>query len=250
MNPILKKSRLFKAFIFEIFYVFISIINSSFFWISFDPKEAKKLLNGSRRNTPILLIHGYLHNQTAWFWFRYKLSRAKFTSIYTLNLFHSTSSIHELAKIIQKKVTYIQAQTGIQSVNLIGHSLGGIIASYYREYLASSPETNQVILLGSPVRGTELASLAIGKIGKALMPDSFFLFELNKRMIHSSNTHYYYIGSEADNLIIPSKSAFPSKGIQCSEDAFIIDDLGHMGLLYSSKVINKVITWLDITENK
>jgi triacylglycerol lipase len=232
---------LLKSFFLEIFYLFICILTYPFFWLPRDPTPPFTQSN----NMPILLIHGYLHNRSAWLWFSFKLKQAGFTSVYTLNLFPPYASIQSLAEIVSKKVADIKIKTGKRHITLIGHSMGGIIASYYNEYLSKSKDDiSNIILLGSPVRGTRLACWKIGKDSADIRSTSVFLKKLCERMNSSSKTHYYYIGSKLDNIIIPWQCAFPSKKIQFSKQAYIVEDAGHLTLLYSSKVINKVENWL------
>src|SRR5260221_11174004 len=87
--------------------------------------------------TPILLVHGYRQNQMDWIWFRAQLKNQQVGPVYSINLSPPTASIADLAQLIQKKVKSIQEETQQSQIILIGHSMGGLVSSYYAEFLAS-----------------------------------------------------------------------------------------------------------------
>jgi triacylglycerol lipase len=124
--------------------------------------------------TPILLVHGYRQNQMDWLWFRYQLRNQDLGPVYSLNLHPATVSIAKLAQLVKNKVQDIQAETGQSQIILIGHSMGGLVSSYYAEFLANPGQILSIITLGSPFQGTKLAALGCGQNVLEMAPNSSF----------------------------------------------------------------------------
>ena len=83
-----------------------------------------------------------------------------------------TLSIAENAQVLAEYVEAVRSHTGAERVDLVGHSLGGLISRYYiqnlmpqvtAEDLLAVPAVNQFIIAGTPNAGT-----ACGRPGAAL----------------------------------------------------------------------------------
>lgn len=222
-----------------------TILNIFLYPLRFIAKEQKQTRNVySPSAIPVLFVHGYLHNQTAWFWFtRHLQKKPNLGPLYSINLFPPIASLSELAEQLKDKINDIQVETGSSQVILVGHSLGGIVSSYYCEYLARSKEVAMIITLGSPFKGTRLAALGLGQSAKELCPHSPFLSELSKK-IEQSEVPYYSIASKIDNIIIPWQSGLLSDE-SATRTQLVLEDYGHLRLLISPLVINQVAEWIS-----
>lgn len=65
----------------------------------YDPKKGE--VDGSQ--TPILLVHGYLHNSSGWGYFRYRLNQAGFKNVFTVDLGSPFLSIVEYGEKLKEK---------------------------------------------------------------------------------------------------------------------------------------------------
>src|SRR3990167_5939761 len=99
---------------------------------------------------PILLVHGYLHDRSAWVFLRNELCRKGFGPVYTLNLFHPLRSIRDHAALVAKKAAEIAEQTKRDDLCLIGHSMGGLVSAWYALEIAKQGTVTDVITIGSP----------------------------------------------------------------------------------------------------
>lgn len=70
-----------------------------------------------------------------------------------------TNTIAENAAILARYVAGVKALTGAQRVDLLAHSMGGLISRYYIDRLMNGNEVAQLIMLGSPMAGTACANL-------------------------------------------------------------------------------------------
>lgn len=182
---------------------------------------------------PIILVHGYLHNHSAWVYLRNKLKGV--APIYTINLNGKFSSIQKYADQLSQKVQNIVSNTNSRKVTLIGHSMGGVVASFYCEFMNGDQFVDKCVTIGSPLAGTKVADkMGIGDCAKSMQFDSDFCQALC-HSIHENNsqTEYHHIYSAHDQVVLPQKSA----RIKCDHTyTYKLLYRGHLSLLYSKEV--------------
>ncbi len=131
---------------------------------------------------PVLLIHGLLANRGSLHLLEQRLhERGHLVLTYRLPRMN-LGDIRDSAGLIARKVESLIEQTGVGKVDIIGHSLGGLVGLYYVKRLGGRRRVRKLILLGTPAGGTwsALASLALGRASFQLLPSSPFLRELNE----------------------------------------------------------------------
>jgi len=193
---------------------------------------------------PILLVHGFLHNQSGWTWLRRQLRMEKLGPVYSLNLDTSHRSVEELASDIQKRVEEIEQETGQRQLILVGHSMGGVVASYYAEHVAEVGRVTDLITLGSPLDGTRPAVMSgRAQSARQIYPNSDLLKELAKCRAENREIRYYHVASLFDALILPTQSAW--SGVP-EERLMILPSHGHMRLLFSKRVACQLVAWLKV----
>lgn len=190
---------------------------------------------------PILLVHGYLHNSSAWIYLWKRLERAGLGPIYAINLGSPFHTIEEYAEKVRQHAEQIVKQTGRKDLILIGHSMGGLVSMYYANTLAPRDSVTSVITLGSPLNGTKVSCLGFGPCVKQMEYESEFVKAVGQMQKNSNFIHYMHLGTAQDLIIIPSESAFlHSENSVCEQ----LEGLGHICLLYSPTVANKIISFL------
>ena len=70
-----------------------------------------------------------------------------------------TNTIAENAAILGDYIARVKQATGAQMVDLISHSMGGLISRYYIDRVMQDRDVAQLIMLGSPMAGTDCADL-------------------------------------------------------------------------------------------
>ena len=70
-----------------------------------------------------------------------------------------TNTIAQNAEILGKYIGNVQQATGAEQVDLLVHSMGGIIARYYLDRVMQTRNVAQLIILGSPMGGSACAVL-------------------------------------------------------------------------------------------
>jgi len=183
---------------------------------------------------PILLVHGYLHNRSGWHLFKKRLKKEGVDNpLYTISLGSPFHSIEEFSEKVQKRIDEIKEKTGAKTVKLIGHSMGGIVSAH-----AENESVSQVITLGSPLQGTKLAYIGVGKCAKQMRRNSPLLAELGEKIQKSDK--YTHFGSGGDIVILPHDSANPGgKGKK-------FPSIGHLSMLYSEQVAHETANILKV----
>lgn len=202
---------------------------------------------GSEKGRPILLIHGYLQNASNWAFLKRELCQRGFGPIYTLNLSPTFRSIRAYTQLVSQKAFSIAQETKRSDLVLIGHSMGGLVSAWYAAKVAEPGKVTDVITIGSPLAGTKLAALAIGQNGREMRCGSDLVRELKEEFLHNHTTRFFHIASKADQIIIPYSSALV--GLNPHRE-YLIEDLGHMSLLFSSRVADKIEEWLKTPRQK
>lgn len=202
-----------------------------------DQSRADGILGGR----PILMVHGYLHDSSAWIFLKRHLRRLGFGPIYTMNLGYPFHSICNYAEDVASKAKTIQEQTGRNDLVLIGHSMGGLVNAWYATKIALSEKPLSVITIGSPLAGTHMANIALGENGKQMRRGSSFVHALQQELKKNDRIPFYHIASKSDQIVLPYSSAIT--GLH-PEREYILENVGHMSLLMSPRVASKISTWM------
>ena len=188
---------------------------------------------------PILFVHGYRHNQSAWIILRLRLRWAGFGPLYSLNMGHTSRPIEVQAQEIDRLAKEIEKETKIRELVLIGHSLGGLVSTYYNEEIAPFGKVSHLITLGTPFSGTRLSFFNRDPASRQMRPSSELLKELKEKIYANTCTRYCQTASSFDNLIYPYQSALLE-----GKSQLLLKTPGHLGLLFSPKVAGQITYWL------
>lgn len=188
--------------------------------------------------TPILMVHGYLHNSSGWTYFLYRLRNEGYKNVFTINLGLTIYSMEHYADMIDQKAREIAEITGRDDLIIIAHSMGGMISSYWAANQNHTKVTD-IITLASPLQGTTKAESAMGECARQMQYGSEFANNLVKQIQENEEIRFYHLGSTCDPTVRPNSSAFiPGKPKK------IFDNLGHVMFLFSDEVIDEVADYL------
>lgn len=119
-----------------------------------------------------------------------------------------TNSIAQNAEVLARYITGVKKATGAQSVDLVVHSMGGLISRYYIDRLMPERDVAQLIMLGSPHGGTNCASLpaSLGFYLPATLElrPSYLTEVFNKQITQRRGVPFYLL---AGNPIVESFKA-------------------------------------------
>lgn len=119
--------------------------------------------------TPVLLVHGYLSDPTIWSYIESQLQNdgyVVFKSDYAPGSCSfitpsgcANGDIKTYGWNFASEINFVEQQTGASQVDIIAHSMGGLIARWYIQTLGGYPHVRRLIELGTPNSGSELTYL-------------------------------------------------------------------------------------------
>lgn len=121
-------------------------------------------------------------------------------------------------------------------IDLVGHSLGGIVMRWYLQELGGAPRVERLITIASPHAGTRAARIGVIPLAAAIAPGSAVIEALRRGRHRAAEVAHTAIVAGADRMITPPASA------AAIEDAAVhwIDDLGHNETLFDRRVFAHV----------
>ena len=117
-----------------------------------------------RSTRPVLLLHGYLATRGSVHLLEERLTRlGHVVMTYRLGSVH-LGDIRDSSGYIARKVESLMAQTGVENVDIVAHSMGGLVALDYLKRLEGHRRVRRLVLLGTPILGTWSALVGIATI--------------------------------------------------------------------------------------
>lgn len=124
------------------------------------PAGTSALPTGRPDRPPVVLLHGFIDNRSVFVLLRRSLARHGWHHLESLNYSPLTCDIRTAAELLGRHIEEICARTGQREVDIVGHSLGGLIARYYVQRLGGDRRVRTLVTLGTPHGGTAVAPLA------------------------------------------------------------------------------------------
>lgn len=183
-----------------------------------------------KQGRTVVLIHGYLGNRSSLFPLAAYLRLRGVNKILTFN-YRWDASPEQAAKELKR---FLQKHVRGGRIDLVAHSLGGIVARIFLQQLGGARRVDRCITLGTPHEGTYNAYWAPSKVGDDLRPNSALLKKLKGSQPASGRVRYHAIIGGSDNIVIPR--VFASVG----HEVTYLPNLGHLGLLFSPRVFKTV----------
>jgi pimeloyl-ACP methyl ester carboxylesterase len=197
-------------------------------------------LPGARKHgpRPIIVLHGFAMNRANFLPLAFRLARAGLGPIYGFE-YWTLGRTAAAARQLSWFVDQVQATTRAEQVDVIGHSMGGVVGRYYVALLGGDGPVANLVTLGSPHAGTDVAAVGIGHPRKELTAGSKLLKRLSVAPA-PQHTRMLTILSRADALVPAER-----QGELPGADRLVYDDLGHVALLGSRRVAHEIAARLS-----
>jgi pimeloyl-ACP methyl ester carboxylesterase len=174
---------------------------------------------------PVVMVHGFSSDWTAWTHYlgsdgylagegisAFAVGDGQFPGTMNtgsvMNPSQRTNTIAENAAILDQYIASVKKATGAQQVDLIAHSMGGLIARYYIDRVMQGRDVAQLIMLGSPMAGTDCADLpaSLGLYLPATLEirPSYVEGIFNQQIIHRHGVPFHALAG------VPIQEAFKS----------------------------------------
>jgi pimeloyl-ACP methyl ester carboxylesterase len=179
---------------------------------------------------PIVLVHGWTQNRTNFVWLARFLRKRGLGPFFGFNYF-SLQPIEESAKSLAVFIERVVAHTGAKEIDLVCHSLGGLVARTYVDLMDGHRYVQRVVTLGTPHCGIAYANPRFGAGVRDMHAETGFVVRLGLLPLPPS-VSYLSIYSTHDNIVYPgSASCLGKRGTD-----IMVSGFGHFGILFCEQV--------------
>jgi pimeloyl-ACP methyl ester carboxylesterase len=182
------------------------------------------------RQRTVVLVHGYLANRSSFYPLDLYLRARRLGP--TLSFNYSSADGIEAAAVELRDFLRRHVRGG--RIDLVCHSLGGVVARVYLQELGGARRVDRCITLGTPHHGTYNAYWLPSRIGHELRPDSSLMRRVEASRSRAARVRFSSIIAGSDNVVIPRVFS------AAADDTLHVPALGHIGLLYSPTVFRAV----------
>jgi len=184
---------------------------------------------------PVVLLPGFFENAATMVWLHKRLERSLGVPVRTLQPRRYLAGLETLGRDYQAQIESWMRESGASQVDLVGHSMGGLLARALVETGPMAGKVRSVVTIGAPHQGSAIALLGAAlRSMRQMRRGSAYLERLNNapapqdvRMVGISSTH--------DNYVLPWNCALSPRG-----DNFIIRYRGHLTLILSGEVVRLI----------
>lgn len=139
-----------------------------------------------------------------------------------------TNTIAQNAEVLSQYIAGVQAKTGAEKVDLLVHSMGGMIARYYLDRVMTNENVAQIIFLGTPMSGSAcvfpLAALGFMLPASLEIQPSYMVNVFNNQIIHRHGVPFHMMAGTflTDQVASPCADA-PSDSVVGRDSATSIE---------------------------
>jgi pimeloyl-ACP methyl ester carboxylesterase len=178
----------------------------------------------------LVFVHGLVANRAGFMPLQVFLRSRGHGRQLALN-YRSAGSIEALALRLKRE---IDANVRGGRIDLVAHSMGGLVARFYLQQLGGARRVDRLITLGTPHRGTHAANFVPSALVRQLLPESPFIRHLNALPV-PPGLRVTSIVAGRDLLVQPNEAASCPFG-----ETIRFDELGHVELLFRPRVFAEI----------
>lgn len=193
---------------------------------------------------PIILVHGWGANSACFLGVQLWLKARGYKNVYAVSYTPPVIRAEKLAAQLARHIDKALAATGAPKVNIVAHSMGGLLTRYAIKHLDMGGKIDKVITLGSPHMGSKLASFVPGggNVPQMRYRSEFVNALADGGLTPGDQVRYYSIYSEFDNFVLPAHSSVLEGG---NAENIHVQYHGHCALLYSPAVFRRIEQCLE-----
>lgn len=201
------------------------------------PKSAPTPLPGR----PLVVLPGLADNTAIFTDLKVALDRCGAGPVVSFSYSLLLRDVRSAAERLAEQIEQLCEVTGAAKVDLVGHSLGGLIARYYVQRLDGHGRVDTVVTVGTPHGGTVAAwLLSPMPLARQLRPGSDLLAELN-RPVPGCATKFVTFSSDGDELVLPSRHGrFEHPDLEVRN--VLLPGVGHLALAAHRQVVAEICT--------
>ena len=198
------------------------------------------LARANAGKTPVVFVHGYMQNRVGFLGLARALTRRGLGPLYAIN-YPWFASLSSNAARLDRFIQGVLAETGAAAVDLVCHSMGGLVAMEMMrdEARRDSLKVRRLVTIASPHAGVAWRGPILGAGGAGLRRGSKLLeahagYTLAVPCLSVFSTH--------DNIVHPKAT---SSLAQRGGRDFEVDGAAHLSILFSPVVSEQVARFLS-----
>lgn len=202
------------------------------------PRREQVVDRGTDGFLPIVLVHGLGGNRGLWWPLRFFLRMNGRHRVYAFG--YEDGTIERHAEDLKGFIHSVLETTGEGQVDIVAHSLGGIISRYAIQRLGLVGSVRTLVTMATPHQGTYAAHYANTTLTRSLCPESDVIQGLNADDPAALPTRFFSIYSNRDVYVIPAE-----KMIHKAAENVFLPDVSHSQYLVSPQVFRVVAACLS-----
>ncbi len=190
----------------------------------------RRLAGGS--GTPVIFVHGYSQNRVNFLYLARALGKRGRGPLYGFN-YAWLRDLPTIARSLGEFVDEVRAETGAGKVDLVCHSMGGLVAAQYLAHEGGRDKVRRWATIATPHRGTAYKGPIIGRASKALRTGHGLEKLPDVPLLSVYSTH--------DNVVFPATSShIGEQGTNLALAGF-----GHLAILFVPATADAIAAFLE-----
>ncbi|MFQ5646016.1 MAG: lipase family alpha/beta hydrolase [bacterium] len=215
-----------REYLYTVIHMILLFLDYLFTPFGFALRKRKINQEARRDGKPVVLIHGYMMRGGVLWPLKRFLEKQGFKEVILFTCEMPWKRIEYFAEQLKEE---IDSLTREHKVDIVAHSMGGLVARYYINFLGGHLKVDNLITLGTPHQGTLLWALSSFKCGAQMRPASNFLTRLAEADDQFlSKVRTAALSADFDAIVIPFDHCnLPDGRVTNRKLPF----LGHVGLI-------------------
>jgi triacylglycerol lipase len=201
----------------------------------FGLRPSKRRTSRQATQRTVVLVHGYMANRSTFLALSTYLRARGVKQVLSFD-YRSQDGVEKGARALKE---YLRRHVRGGRIDLVCHSLGGLVARVYLQELGGARRVDRCITIGTPHRGTYNAYWVASRVGRELRPDSVLLRRLELTQSKAAGVRFTSIVAGSDNIIIP-------RVFSANEETVHVPHLGHVGILFSPTAFREIAARLTV----
>ncbi|GGL00635.1 esterase/lipase family protein [Mangrovihabitans endophyticus] len=191
--------------------------------------------------TPVIFVHGFSGSASNWITAESVFRAGGYSSsdLYAYE-YDSYGDNVDNARGLATYVSMVRARTGAAKVDIVNHSMGGLVSLWYLKELGGSAYVNHLASLAGANHGTTAASTCLAfRTCQQMYPGSSFINTLSAGDETPGSTRYATWYSPCDGVIIP----YTSTRLSGATNNYVACET-HLGYLTDTTILSRVRSFL------
>lgn len=179
---------------------------------------------------PVILVPGFALNRSSMGALAKHLRRCGWDWVHIINNEPREATVEQYARELALEVDAVRAAAGVDRVDLVCHSMGGVVAGTFLNQMRGHDAVRRLVTLGTPWHGTRVAYFGVRRQTRDLWPDSPAL-----PLARPPRAPLTSIWSTHDQIVWPARSSVVE-----GADNVQLTHIGHLDLLRNPRALRAV----------